>query len=41
MLFVCCSPDSKFDSAFLSHEKGLEKILDFILFGIAEQEDKQ
>lgn len=31
---------NNFDSAFLSHEKSLEKILDFVLYGIAEQEEK-
>ena len=33
--------ENSFDSAFSNHEKSLEKILDFILYGIAEQEDKQ
>lgn len=32
---------NSFDSAFSHREKSLEKILDFILYGIAEQEDKK
>ena len=35
------SSENSFDSVFLNHEKSLEKILDFILYGIAEQEEKQ
>lgn len=33
--------ENSFDSVFLNHDKSLEKILDFILYGIAEQEEKQ
>ena len=32
---------SNFSSDFLNHEKNLERILDFVLYGIAEQEEKQ
>ena len=32
--------EGNFESVFLSHEKSLEKILDFVLYGIAEQEEK-
>lgn len=32
--------ENNFESVFLSHEKSLEKILDFVLYGIAEQEEK-
>ena len=32
--------EDHFESVFLSHEKSLEKILDFVLYGIAEQEEK-
>lgn len=32
--------EDHFESVFLSHEKSLEKILDFVLYGIAEQEGK-
>lgn len=32
--------EDHFESVFLSHEKSLEKILDFVLYGIAEQEKK-
>lgn len=35
------SSENSFDSVFFNHEKSLEKILDFILYGIAEQEEKQ
>lgn len=35
------SSENSFDSAFLNHEKSLEKILDFILYGIAEQEENK
>lgn len=31
---------SNFISDFLNHEKNLEKILDLIFYGIAEQEEK-
>lgn len=33
--------ENSFDSVFSSHEKSLEKILDFILYGIAEKEEKE
>lgn len=32
--------EDNFESVFLSHEKSLEKILDFVLYGIADQEEK-
>ena len=35
------SQENSFDSVFVSHEKGLEKILDFMLYGIAEKEENQ
>ncbi|MGN0443974.1 MAG: TetR/AcrR family transcriptional regulator [Acutalibacteraceae bacterium] len=35
------SQENSFDSVFVNHEKGLEKILDFMLYGIAEKEEKQ